>query len=102
VDEYHVVDAKQLVHAIAVHDLGTGAGQSRDQPPPTSGTCNVGDEMGSFCIPRHSGRNPLNMANVDGSVGEVGLRQLWNLPWSRTFDVNKGITLTPTWLKAYN
>jgi hypothetical protein len=58
--------------------------------------------MGSFCIPRHNGHNPLNMANVDGSVGQVGLRQLWNLPWSRTFDVSKGLTLTPTWLKAYN
>src|SRR6185312_6445899 len=84
------------------HDLGTTAGQSRDQPPTASGNCNVGDEMGSFCIPRHQSRSPLNMANIDGSVGQMGLRQLWNLPWSRTFDVNKGITLTPTWLKAYN
>jgi hypothetical protein len=84
------------------HDLGTGAGQSRDQPPTASGNCNVGDEMGSFCIPRHGGRNPLNMANVDGSVGQVGLRQLWTLPWSKTFDTTKGPVLVPSWLKAYN
>src|SRR6185437_3717945 len=84
------------------HDLGTPTGQARDMAPTASGTVNVGDEMGSFCIPRHAGHNPLNMANVDGSVGQVGLRQLWTLPWSRTFNTSKGLTLVPLWLKAYN
>lgn len=84
------------------HDLSTAAGQSRDAPPTTPGTANVGDEMPSFCIPRHSGRNPLNMTFIDGSVSQVGLKQLWNLPWSVTFNTSQGLTLIPTWLKAYN
>jgi prepilin-type N-terminal cleavage/methylation domain-containing protein/prepilin-type processing-associated H-X9-DG protein len=84
------------------HDLGTAAGASRDQPPIAPGTVNVGDEMGSFCIPRHGGHNPINMTFIDGSVNQVGLRQLWTLPWSQTFNTSKGLTLVPQWLKAYN
>ena len=84
------------------HDLGTAAGAAKDSPPTAPGNVNVGDEMGSFCIPRHTGKNPLNMGFVDGSVSTVGLRQLWNLPWSQTFDTTKGLTLVPLWLKGYN
>ena len=84
------------------HDLGTAAGAAKDSPPTAPGNVNVGDEMGSFCIPRHTGKNPLNMGFVDGSVSTVGLRQLWNLPWSQTFDTTKGLTLVPLWLKSYN
>ena len=83
------------------HDLGS-SGAARNQPPIAPGTVNVGDEMPSFCIPRHGGRNPINMTFIDGSVSQVGLRQLWTLPWSKTFNVNQGITLVPSWLKAYN
>jgi len=58
--------------------------------------------MGSFCIPRHTGRAPLNMAFIDNSVSGVGLRQIWGLPWSVTFDPSQGPALWPVWLKAYN
>jgi prepilin-type N-terminal cleavage/methylation domain-containing protein/prepilin-type processing-associated H-X9-DG protein len=75
---------------------------AQNQPPIRSGDCQVGDAMPSFCIPRHSGRAPLNMVFIDGSVSTVGLRQLWQLPWSQTFDVSKGPALWPTWLKSYN
>jgi prepilin-type N-terminal cleavage/methylation domain-containing protein/prepilin-type processing-associated H-X9-DG protein len=84
------------------HDLSTSAGQAKDMPPPAPGTCNVGDELPSFSIPRHSGRNPADMAFIDGSVSFVGLRQLWILPWSQTFNTTVGITLVPNWMKAYN
>jgi prepilin-type N-terminal cleavage/methylation domain-containing protein/prepilin-type processing-associated H-X9-DG protein len=73
-----------------------------DQPPLHSGDCAVGASMPSFCIPRHNGRNPLNMAFVDGSVSSVGLNQLWQLPWSKTFDPTQGPHLWPTWMKSYN
>jgi prepilin-type N-terminal cleavage/methylation domain-containing protein len=73
----------------------------QNQPPAHSGECNVGDKMTSFCIPRHSGRAPLNMAFIDDSVRNVGLRELWQLPWSRTFDPALGPTLWPKWLTAY-
>ncbi|HKI69011.1 MAG TPA: prepilin-type N-terminal cleavage/methylation domain-containing protein, partial [Verrucomicrobiae bacterium] len=61
-------------------------GGALNQPPLHPGDCAVSAEMQSFCIPRHSGRKPINMAFIDGSVGEVGLRQLWQLPWSKTYD----------------
>jgi prepilin-type N-terminal cleavage/methylation domain-containing protein/prepilin-type processing-associated H-X9-DG protein len=74
-----------------------------DQPPTYAGQCAVDAAMPSFCIPRHSGsRTPLNMAFIDGSVREVGLRQLWQLPWSKTFDPTQGPHLWPVWLNAYN
>ena len=69
-------------------------------PRPTSGEVDVGDEIPSFCLPRHPGRMPVNMAFPDGSVTAVGLRQLWSLPWSKTW-----VTPTerwPTWLLGYN
>jgi prepilin-type N-terminal cleavage/methylation domain-containing protein/prepilin-type processing-associated H-X9-DG protein len=73
-----------------------------DMPPTTPGTCPVDAAMPSFCIPRHSGRSPLNMSFIDGSVNTVGLRQLWQLPWSVTFDPTQGPVLWPVWLKSYN
>jgi len=73
-----------------------------DQPPTASGECAVDAAMPSFCIPRHTGRAPLNMAFIDGSVSFVGLRQIWQLPWSVNFNPAQGPALWPTWLKAYN
>jgi prepilin-type N-terminal cleavage/methylation domain-containing protein/prepilin-type processing-associated H-X9-DG protein len=73
-----------------------------DTMPTASGFCDKFAPMPSFCIPRHTGRNPLNMAFVDGSVSPVGLRQLWELPWSVNYDTSKVTTLVPAWLKAYN
>jgi len=73
-----------------------------DQPPTASGDCAVDGAMPSFCIPRHTGRTPLNMAFVDGSVSEVGLRQLWQLPWSTIYDPTLGPKVWPAWLRNYN
>jgi len=73
-----------------------------DQPPTASGQCAVDAAMGSFCIPRHTGRSPLNMTFVDGSVNEMGLKQLWQLPWSTTFNPALGPKIWPAWLKSYN
>jgi prepilin-type N-terminal cleavage/methylation domain-containing protein/prepilin-type processing-associated H-X9-DG protein len=73
-----------------------------DSYPNHAGDCAVGAAMGSFDIPRHSGRSPLDMAFVDGSVSQVGLREIWQLPWSKIYDPNKVSTLVPSWLKAYN
>ena len=69
--------------------------------PTAPGDCAVDAAMASFCIPRHTGKSPVNMAFVDGSVSYVGLRQLWQLPWSVTFTTG-GPTLVPSWMKGYN
>jgi prepilin-type processing-associated H-X9-DG protein len=73
-----------------------------DQPPTAAGQCAVDAAMGSFCIPRHTGRTPLNMAFVDGSVSEVGLRQLWQLPWSTIYNPALAPSIWPAWLRNYN
>ena len=72
-----------------------------DAPPTAPGTCAVAAAMPCFCIPRHPGRSPENMAFVDGSVNSVGLRQLWQLPWSKNWKPSSTI-LWPSWLYAYN
>ena len=72
-----------------------------DQPPYPAGSCAVDAAMPCFCIPRHPGRNPINMAFIDGSVQEVGLRQLWQLPWSNNWVPSSSI-LWPSWLLSYN
>jgi len=66
------------------------------------GECAVGATFQSFSIPRHSGRNPVDMTFVDGSVSSMGLRQLWVLPWSKTYDPTQVSPLVPLWLKSYN
>jgi prepilin-type N-terminal cleavage/methylation domain-containing protein len=73
-----------------------------NQPPLHSGDCPVGGAMASFCIPRHTGRAPLDMAFIDGSVSTVGLRQIWQLPWSRTYDPSQVNFSWPKWLNSYN
>ncbi|HTQ50423.1 MAG TPA: prepilin-type N-terminal cleavage/methylation domain-containing protein [Candidatus Acidoferrales bacterium] len=73
---------------------------SVDAPATAPGIVNVGDAIPAFCLPRHPGRTPVNMAFPDGSVSNVGLRQLWSLNWSRTW-----VTPTerwPNWLLSYN
>ena len=74
---------------------------SNDQYPTHPGDCAVGAAMGSFDIPRHTGRTPLDMAFVDGSVRQVGLREIWQLPWSKIYDPTQVSTLVPKWLFSY-
>ncbi|HLX95625.1 MAG TPA: prepilin-type N-terminal cleavage/methylation domain-containing protein [Verrucomicrobiae bacterium] len=75
---------------------------SLDAPPANLGDCQVGAEMPAFCVVRHPGRNPVNMAFVDGSARPVGLRQLWQLPWSRTYDPSQAVSKFYPWLNSFN
>jgi prepilin-type N-terminal cleavage/methylation domain-containing protein/prepilin-type processing-associated H-X9-DG protein len=72
-----------------------------DAPPTAPGDCAVDAAMPCFCIPRHPGRNPVNLVFIDGSASSVGLRQLWQLPWSKGWVPAKSI-LWPSWLLSYN
>jgi len=78
-----------------------GQPKPTDTPPTQSGDCVKDIDMQNFCIPRHGGRTPLNMTFIDGSVGPVGLKQLWQLPWSRTFDPSQANFPWPKWLNGY-
>ena len=72
-----------------------------DTPPTQLGDCQVDATMPCFCIVRHQSRSPENMAFIDGSANSVGLRQLWQLPWSKYWVPPKTV-LWPKWILAYN
>ena len=72
-----------------------------DTPPVQPGDCAVDATMPCFCIPRHPGRDPEDMTFIDGSASWVGLRQLWQLPWSKNW-VPPNSVLWPKWLLSYN
>jgi prepilin-type N-terminal cleavage/methylation domain-containing protein/prepilin-type processing-associated H-X9-DG protein len=73
-----------------------------DAAPQYQGECGAFDEIPSFCIPRHPGRNPVNMTYVDGSVRPTGLKQLWQMPWSRTYDPSQAVSKFYAWMNSYN
>jgi len=50
-----------------------------------------GGEMDRYCLNRHQGY--VNALFLDWSVRKVGLKELWTLKWSRTFDINGPWTL---------
>ena len=77
----------------------------KDSPPTAAGSCTDGtqDPMQNFCIPRHPGRSPINMAYIDGSVQDTGLHQLWLLPWSKGWVPAPAYSiLWTTWMNNYN
>lgn len=45
-----------------------------------------GGNMQRFCIDRHN--NSINVGFVDLTVRDIGLKQLWELKWHKTYDTN--------------
>ena len=71
--------------------------------PPGTG----GGEMSNYDIPRHiNSKSPIDMTFVDGSVDIVGIREMWTLPWSTTYDTTyfstRIISGSASWMKGYN
>lgn len=62
-----------------------------------------GSGMSNFSIPRHSGKRPTDICFAEGSVRPVGLKELWTLSWSRTFNTAYMASLNswPAWMGAY-
>ena len=63
----------------------------------------AGSGMSNFSIPRHAGRTPLNICFADSSVRNVGIKQLWTLAWSRSFNTTYMGSLNswPAWMNGY-
>ena len=60
-----------------------------DTPPQyegdkTSFPCGCTNSIQRFCINRHDGF--VNASFLDGSVKQIGLKELWTLKWHRNFD----------------
>jgi prepilin-type N-terminal cleavage/methylation domain-containing protein len=56
------------------------------------------------CIVRHPGKKPSDMAFVDCSVRNVGLKEMFRFNWSTTFDVtyaDSGGVRWPSWMNAF-
>jgi len=83
--------------------LYEGASPSETDPPPSGpGWQNQNSPMTDFDIPRHTGRKPVDMCFTDGSVITVGLREMYSLHWSATWDDTlAGGVIFPAWLKGY-
>jgi prepilin-type N-terminal cleavage/methylation domain-containing protein len=74
-----------------------------DQATPQPNEQSISDDMSNYCITRHDGRNPVVMSFLDASVHSAGLRQLWGLNWSTTFDPRlQNARVWPSWILAYN
>jgi hypothetical protein len=56
--------------------------------------------MGPATLPRHNDK--IDMVFTDGSTRRVGIKELWTLKWSRTFNTNNQYTLPrydwPEWI----
>lgn len=74
-----------------------------DSKPDQLGTQIQGQDMTDFCIPRHGGPKPTDIVFIDGSARPVGLKELYRLQWSTTFDTayQDKLNRWPTWMNAY-
>jgi len=73
-------------------------GPGQQSSPPEAQSSN----MSNYDIPRHSGKKPIDMTFIDGSVNTVGIQEIWTLPWSLTYDTTYfGKRIIPAWMKGY-
>jgi prepilin-type N-terminal cleavage/methylation domain-containing protein len=73
-------------------------GPGQQALPPEAQSSN----MSNYDIPRHSGKKPIDMTFIDGSVNIVGINEIWTLPWSITYDTTYfGKRIVPGWMKGY-
>ncbi|MFC1652670.1 hypothetical protein ACFL3F_03015 [Planctomycetota bacterium] len=75
----------------------------QDLPPEYEGQPRVGvnsSEMRNFCIPRHG--NAINVLFMDWSSRQVGLKALWRLKWSQSFNTNAPSPEWPDWMAGFS
>jgi prepilin-type N-terminal cleavage/methylation domain-containing protein len=77
--------------------------EATDAPPASPGYQSITDDMSNYSIPRHEGARPVNVAFLDSSVSATGLKQLWRLKWSTTFDTGYQDRNNhwPAWMAKY-
>ncbi len=92
--------------------LWAGFPNPTDAPPATEDKAATNPSLGgnglsAFVINRHSGS--INALFLDWSVRKVGLKELWKLKWSKTFNTNGTLTAAggmkpeawPQWMRSF-
>lgn len=83
------------------------AAPGKDGAINTNAVCGCWGSMSRFCLNRHNGY--VNAVFLDGSVRKVGLKELWTLQWSRTFNTAGFLTRAggiqpiqwPVWMRGF-
>jgi prepilin-type N-terminal cleavage/methylation domain-containing protein/prepilin-type processing-associated H-X9-DG protein len=79
-----------------------GTTPNETDAPPTSKGWQSSDGLCEFALARHGGRNPANVAFLDGSARFVGLKQIWTLRWTTQWAWDPATARWPSWMGGYN
>jgi prepilin-type N-terminal cleavage/methylation domain-containing protein len=77
-----------------------GTNPAPDDAPPTQQGWQSSDGLAEFAIPRHRSRKPINVAFLDSSVRNVGLKECWTLRWTPQW-VTAPTPRWPQWMAGY-
>ena len=75
-----------------------GGPQYRSEPAPLDEEKRYNTGFGRYCLDRHAGS--INVCFMDGSARKVGLKQLWDLKWHRTYDLGESLPDWPEWMQS--
>ena len=91
-----------LLHNTPVFGDGMwdGTNPTPADAPPTSQGWQTANGLDEFALPRHPGTRPVNMAFLDSSVRNVGLKELWTLSWFQGW-VSSPPARWPQWMNQY-
>jgi prepilin-type N-terminal cleavage/methylation domain-containing protein/prepilin-type processing-associated H-X9-DG protein len=70
--------------------------------PPTAKGWHSSDGLCEFALVRHTGRNPMNVAFLDSSVRNVGIKEIWTLRWHTQWVTPDPLPRWPAWMNPYN
>ncbi len=93
-----------LADAAWFHSMPQYKNNPSAEPPLVPSAISVSDQqqMQRFCIPRHS--YGVNVLLMDTSVRSVGLKELWDLRWHRSWMSDKSEARPkrwPSWIEKY-
>ena len=76
-----------------------GFPEHTDEPPAYDGDLMLeNNEMKRYCVNRHPNKT-INSSFLDFSVRKVGLKELWRVKWSRSFDTSAE-PAWPDWMRG--
>ena len=97
----NIKNAHEVPMFLDCHTYENMTPREEDEPPRYDGDPIVGneDEMRICCLNRHDGT--INGAFVDFSARKIGLKELWNLRWYRSYDIHARKPDWPEWMRRF-